>query len=364
MRRLVSAAFILSAWLLFLPSPEVMLAQEPSATPDAAVATPEPVFGGFEFGPVAGTDLATTEKGYFVFDIEPGAEATGQVRLKNPGSVPVVVELEAVDSLTAQAGGSAFAEGTEAPEAVGAWVHTDESLVTLEPDQQVLVEFVVRPPANTEPGQYLAGLTASAVEENEATPEALGANQAGAVLEIRNRYVIAVQVNVPGEWTPSMAITGAEALEQPSGTKLGIHLENDGDVFLQPTGTLVLRNAEATPILEERIEMGTFVTGTDVTYPVTWPGAPVAGEYGVDVELNYADGGIARYSGTFGVSEDAPVAPTPEGAAPQQPAVVTVPAESPIQPWMIYALLALLGAIVVLLVVLVLRGGRNRGRGV
>jgi hypothetical protein len=325
--------------------------------------TPTVPFGGFSIGPVPGADPATTEKGYFVFELQPGAEANGDVRLENPGSEPLVVDLTAVDALTAQTGGSAFAGEAEAPQGVGAWVHPEQTRVALDPGQAATVGFTVRPPADVTPGQYLAGLAASAVEEEAGTPAALGADQAGAVLDVRSRYVIAVEVDVPGEWTPSMAVTGAEAMEVPSGTKLGIHLKNDGDTFLQPKGSLVLRNAEATPILDEPIEKGTFVTGTEVTYPVAWPGAPLAGEYGVDVELAYADGGIARYSGTFGVSEDAPVAPTPEGAAPQQPTVVTVPAQSPIQPWMVYALIALLAAIVVLLVVLVVRGGRNRGRG-
>jgi hypothetical protein len=172
--------------------------------------------------------------------------------------------------------------------------------------------------------------------------------------------VIGVQVDVPGEWVPSIRITGAEALEQMSGTQLGIAMRNDGDTFLKPEGSITLTNADAKLILSQPIKLDTFVTGTEITYPVAWPGIPVGGEYGVDVELNYADGKVARYRGMLTVRDDAPFAPPAPGEE-TQPGLVPAPAPatSPIQPPTPIAIGGLLVLVVILLAATVMYERRN-----
>ncbi len=328
-----------------------------SGTP---AATPAPAVNAFEIGPEPGADPATTAQGFFVYELPAGDDATGSVRVVNPGLAPVTVELAGVDAETAQTGGSAFADAAASPVAAAMWLHLDETQVTLEPGDEKSVAFNVQPPAGTAPGQYLAGITAFVPAVKEAATSDAG--QAGASITMQTRYVIGVQVDVPGEWTPAMTITGANAMEQPSGTRLGITMENTGDTFIKPEGKVALSNAEATPILEQPIQLGTFVTGTNITYPVAWPGVPAGGDYAVDVELNYADDKVATYRGTFNVSDNAPVAQPAPGEEPQpaaQPATAPAPASSFLQPWMIYTIIGLLVLLVVLLVVVLLRGRRN-----
>lgn len=341
--------------------PAVALAQDdaaatPTATPEASafsiVAEPQ-------------DDPAITEQGFFIFELEPGDEATGSLRLENTGAGPVTMELAAADAETAGAGGSAYAGVEAMPAAAGAWVLLDEPRVTLGPGEQTSVGFAVEPPPGTAPGQFLAGIIAYIPAAPEGTPVAIGATQAGASIIMQTRYVIPVQVNVPGEWTPSLTITGASALEYPSGTQLGIAMRNNGDTFLQPEGSVTLSNAAATPILEQPIQLGTFITGTDITYPVAWPGAPQGGEYAVAVELNYAEDKVASYRGLLTVSEDAPVAPPAPGEAPQPavaPVPVPAPTQLPIPMWIIYAIGALLALIAILLILVLVRLFRGGGR--
>lgn len=328
-----------------------------SGTP---AATPVPALSAFEISPEAGADPTTTAQGFFVYQLSAGDEATGSVRVTNPGAAPVTVALAEVDAETAQTGGSAFADAAATPVATAKWLHLDESQVTLGPGDETSVAFTVQPPPGTAPGQYLAGITAFVPAVKEAPTGDAG--QASASLTMQTRYVIGVQVDVPGEWTPALSITGASAMEQPSGTRLGITMRNTGDTFIKPKGKVTLSNAEATPILTQPIALGTFLAGTDLTYPVAWPGAPEAGQYAVDVELNYADDRIATYSGTFTVSENAPAAQPAPGEEPQpavQPAAAPAPAASFLQPWMIYTIIGLLALVVLLLVVLLLRGRRS-----
>ena len=356
MRHAIVLITSLVAFLAFSPGAHAQDAG--SATP---AATPAPAVNAFEVGPEPGADPATTAQGFFVYELAAGDEATGSVRVTNPGTEPVTVELAEVDAETAQTGGSSFADAAATPAAAAMWLRLDESQVTIAPGEQTSVAFTVQPPVDTAPGQYLAGITAFIPAVVEASTS--GANEAGASVTMQTRYVIGVQVDVPGEWTPAMTITGANAMEQPSGTQLGIAMENTGDTFIKPEGKVTLSNADLTPILEQPIALGTFLTGTDLTYPVAWPGAPAGGEYGVDVQLNYGDNQVATYRGMLTVSDNAPVA-APLPGAETQPAVapVTVPVPAPssvIQPWMIMAIIGLLVLMVVLLVVVLLRGRRN-----
>lgn len=352
MRRLVP---LVLALLALLAAPARVPAQEvPIATPAST-----PAASGLEIAPEPQADPDVTAKGYFVYELAPGAEAAGSVRLRNPDDEPVTVEFAALDADTAQLGGTAYRPSDIEPAAVGAWLSLDKSRISLAPGEEALAHFAVRVPEETPPGQYLAGIAAYIPVEREGTPTA-GAASAGASIIVQPRYVLGVEVDVPGEWTPSLTITGANALEQPSGTKLGIAIRNDGDTFLRPRGSVTLSNAEATPILSEPIELGAFITGTDITYPVAWPGVPQGGDYGVEVELHYANDKVARYSGTLTVSDDAPVAQPAPGEESRAAAPAAPPAASPIQPWMLYVIAGLLGLIALLLVLLLIRTRQPR----
>lgn len=336
------------------------------AAQESAPGTPSPesLAPAFSVAPAPQVERSITDKGYFVYELAAGDERTGSVRLENPGEQPVTVELAAVDAQTARLGGNAYGNASDTPVAVGTWLELAKSQVALDPGEEALVEFTIRTPEGIAPGQYLGGISALVPTADQGTPTTDDAGGAGALLSVQPRYVIAVEVDVPGDWEPSMTITGASALEVPSGTKLGIAMENTGDTFIAPQGSVTLTNAQATPILEQPIKMSTFLTGSDIVYPVTWPGAPEAGQYAVDVELNYADDMVATYRGMLTVSDNAPVAQPAPGAEPQpaaQPAAAPVPAASFLQPWMIYTIIGLLALLVILLIVMLLRGRRGSG---
>lgn len=355
---------IIVSLLVILAAPVRALAQDAAGTPVPTADTNQ-----FKVAPEPGADPGTTEQGYFVYQLTPGAEASGRVRVINPGDEPVTIAFAAVDAKTAQRGGSAFADAEVTREAAGAWVDLEAAQVSVEPGDEVSVGFTVRPPEGIGPGQYLAGLAAFVSAEDEKVADA-GESEVGAAVAIRTRYVIGVQVDVPGEWTPSMTITGASVLERPSGAKLGIALHNNGDAFLKPQGSVTLTDAAGSEILNQPIEMGTFLTGTEVIYPVAWPGVPVGGEYGVEVELNYADDEVARYGGVLAISEDIVIAaPEPEEVEPAETAVqaasVPAPVAAPAAPmprtsWNPYLIAGVLSPIVILLVVVLLRTRQPR----
>ena len=322
---------------------------------------------GFSFSPVPPKDPAVTERGYFIYKMTAGAGANGSVLLENTGRHPLTIEIAAVDAMTGQAGGSAFAPSGTKPVAVATWVELAEPSVTVGPGKQKVVGFSVRVPPSTKPGQYLAGIAAHAPDKPSKEAPKRAENQVGAAVNVRTRYVIAVQLDVPGAWAPSLTIPSVSVLEQPSGTHIGVRMRNDGGVFLKPSGSIVMSDSTGRRVLSHPIRMETFVTGTEVTYPVAWPGRPRPGEYSVDVRLSYARGKVAAYNGTLEIK---PPVPPAESDAARQDASVTGPATEPGQrtsklpsgarPWMLYGLGGLLLLVAILLALNLLRGRSRR----
>lgn len=312
----------------------------------------------FAFAPVPADNPAVTAKGYFVYQMQYGSSTSGQVRLRNTGTRPITVELAAVDATTAQTGGSAFA--TEAsPNGIAQWVHLDEQQVTLQPNAEQNVGFTVLAPTSVKPGQYLAGIAALSKNTPSAPAATVTAKQVGAAINLQKRYVIAVQADIAGSWTPALNIDAVNVLARPTGTYIGVQMQNNGTTFIKPSGSLILTSAEGKQILSQPIKMGTFVTGTNVEYPIAWPETPQAGKYKVAVNLTYGDGKTATYSNEVEISsQEAARSAEVAKAAPGAPQVIVQP--SPIKPWMIYGVGGLLALVVVLLTLNLRRAAATR----
>lgn len=314
-----------------------------------------------EWGIVAvpNVDPTITANGYFVYPMQPDTRVSGQILVRNPGLTPVTVDLTTVTAETAQTGGSAFALESGAVGGVAGWIELGQQQATVDPGMEQTVSFSVQTPAGVKPGQYLAGIAAS--EAPSATGEGTAAKaNLGASVTTQTRYVIGVQADIAGTWQASLTIPTVNVLDQPSGTVVGVQLSNDGDIFLKPFGTIRVTDAAGTQLISQQIEMGTFVPGTAVTYPIRWPGTPAAGTYGVAVDLEYAEGKHALYNSTFDVSgaveQHAVERANAQVAA--QPVASVVPAAA-IQPWMFYVVGGLLVLIVLLLLLILLRGRKT-----
>ncbi|HYP38853.1 MAG TPA: DUF3324 domain-containing protein, partial [Chloroflexia bacterium] len=134
------------------------------------------------------------------------------------------------------------------------------------------------------------------------------------------RYVIGVQVDIEGAWTPSLKVDSVALVQQPSGPFIGVHMKNDGTVFLKPSGTIVMTDAAGKRVLEQQIRMGTFVPATEVVYPVRWSGVLASGTYQVQVSLDYDKDGKEVYTSELEVKPAS--APQDKSVAAQEPGTI------------------------------------------
>ncbi|HYP41445.1 MAG TPA: DUF916 domain-containing protein, partial [Chloroflexia bacterium] len=275
---------------------------------------------GFGIAPVPVSDPSVTANGYFVYKLQSSASITGSVMLKNPGSKPLTIQLAAVDAMTAQGGGSAFAASEVAPEGVATWLKFAESSVTLPAGMQKPIDFTVRVPQSAGPGQYLAGISAYIANVPPTAGAAQDGDHLGASVAMQMRYVIGVQVDIEGAWTPSLKVDSVALVEQPSGPFIGVHMKNDGNMFLKPSGTIVMTNTAGRRVLDQPIMMGTFVPATEVMHPVRWSGVLASGTYQVQVSLDYDKDGKEVYTSELEVKPAS--APQDKSVAAQEPGTI------------------------------------------
>ena len=129
-----------------------------SASPSDASGQGQAEETGFRISPVTAADPAITASGYFIYKIQSSTSVTGSVMLKNPGSVPLTVQLAGVDAITAQTGGSAFTTADVTPTKAGTWLKFTETSVTLPAGSVTLVS------ANVSHVPALVGVTSAVVK--------------------------------------------------------------------------------------------------------------------------------------------------------------------------------------------------------
>jgi hypothetical protein len=109
------------------------------------------------------------------------------------------------------------------------------------------------------------------------------------------RYAIGVEVKLPGPRHPAVAFSGASVGREPAGLVFHVNAGNPGNVILKDVHGWVRITQGNRVVATARVQPGTFVSGTTISYPVPAlreepaPGAA----YRVRAALFYA-GGVAR----------------------------------------------------------------------
>jgi hypothetical protein len=239
--------------------------------------------------------------GYYLLELRPGASETQYLRVKNTNRYPIRAVIEAVDAYTSDVTGVALATPGSPKARISRWIVVSSPEVTLAPDEERDVAFRVQVPPGTPPGQYLAAVSASVpVDADAPEDQNLRANQAAFDMSVQLQRAVAVEIDVAGEWAPSLVVTGAEPKATPNGIGLGVHIANEGNAFARGNG--VIRVASTKTDVSFRID--TFVPGTAIVFPVTWTPEVVPGVHRVEVTLNYDGARRTSWSGTLNIAGD------------------------------------------------------------
>ncbi len=235
--------------------------------------------------------------GYFIIRTKPGKLVKQSVVLRNDSQRTLPLQLGAVDTLTGPLGGTSYGLPADPVALTGAWISMGKSELSLAPGSSERVPFEIRVPENATSGQHLAGIAAyvpnEADEQGGAAP-----GEAGAIVTVQTRRVVTVLIELPGPKGPELVISGVDVEARTDSVYLGIAIANEGFGLTVGDGVIELPEHG----FRRSFDVGNFVPGTAISYPIEWEATPAEGEYPVTVEISY-DGGVARYEGTFIVGE-------------------------------------------------------------
>lgn len=249
--------------------------------------------------PGSSTDDAGT---YFVVSSKSGATIRQNLEISSEYNRPIDIRISVVDALTANRGGVAFELADKPVNDMGSWITVERKRLRLASGASTRVPFRVDIPRQTEPGVHLAGLAVELI--NARTPEK-SPGSGGVAIDIESRFVVAVQVDLPGASVAELEISGVEPTVHTRGVTLEVLIENVGFGLTRGEGELELPDED----FEEPLPFGTFVPGTAIRYPVRWERDPAEGEYAARVELRYVEDdpdeltGRAVWEGTFVIGE-------------------------------------------------------------
>lgn len=287
-----------------------------SAQQSTPQATPPQEFGpSFVIHPVDGMD-----GDFFTVEAEAGTTVDLTVVLGNADDEPLELRTYANDVIPVPNGGFAVATHEQIPTGTATWLDYAPEVMSFEPGKGIERTFQLSIPADTTPGQHIAGLVLETAEPLDIEGTTLF-NQIV-------RKAIAVFIIVPGPEQPAFSIDAPEIMQSRQGSSINANVVNSGNVLVKPAGTLELVDSTGEVAYSSPVSMGSVYAGT--TAPLSLrlgPDVP-AGTYTVRIHLtDDATGTTASLDGdavdlmpadapSVALSLDATVAMSPDVSNP------------------------------------------------
>jgi len=276
-----------------------VLAALASVTPVLPAAA-APAGGNGQFGLTPVPDSTGRVAPYFMLTMAAGKSVTDTALVSNEGKVTEKLKLSHATGVTAGNGGSAFSREFLRCSGTGCWVSGLAGEVTLPAGAAEKLQFTVRVPAGTPPGQYLAGLTVEAATPPQSVQ--VGSNgkaTARAVIIERVTVGVAVTVGVLSKMTTRLRIPAVSGEAIGPTARLNMELANTGQTFAHGTG-----KASCTAAGRSRsfaVHASTVLPHDQAVIAVNAPGLPEGVAMPCAVWLRYGNGLIARWAGSVTV---------------------------------------------------------------
>ena len=187
----------------------------------------------------------------------------GWIELRNPGRRRQKVMLERVDGATLDTLGSGYAPPGSRPHGATRWLLVRRHVSWVPAHGRIDIPVVVAVPRGARAGEYLSGMSIAALPATERITRGKGIAIASEV-----RYAIGVLVTVPGRLHPRLELRGARIEMQPPGPVFLLEARNSGNAILRNVHGWVIVTREDRRIAYTRILPGTFVSHSQIAYPV------------------------------------------------------------------------------------------------
>lgn len=232
--------------------------------------------GGVTAGPLHWDPSNPATRSYYIPTIQPGGSFHDYIRVGNPNSDVVDLDVSAVDGITATPSGAVYANRSDPVRKAGVWVTPDQSTLTLAAGAQAQVGFTVRVPADAVPGDHLAGVALENAHAN--------AGSGNISISSVVRTVVGVLVEVPGPAVFSLHV-GAASIQPLTAEGLAsvvVPLTDTGGRLGKPSLTVMLSGPNGYRRSITR-HLDTLLPGDTIDYPFPWPDTLGPGIYTIAV---------------------------------------------------------------------------------
>ena len=290
---------------------------------------------------------------FFELTLNPGETAQLRVEAANFGSGDIEARTYAADVYSIINGGFGADLFTEPASGTTLWLDYPAQVVTLGPQDAVVIDFEVAVPDATPPGEYVAALVIENVEPFRGS---------GAVtVDQINRSAIAVAIDVPGLRRPGLEI-GAVGYH-PAGTQsvVTFAIDNPGNVHLKPAGDFALFDASGRELSAGPVTMDSVYAGIGTLLEAPLADLLAEGDYCAELRLVDEETGAADEIGctAFSVGPAASAAPDASTTA-SRPAPLWLPSTDVLRRAAPFIGMASIGLLLCALVLLVLARRRRR----
>jgi hypothetical protein len=227
----------------------------------------------FVIRPVDGAD-----GDYFTLKADAGTTNKLTVVLGNADDEDLKLRTFANDAVPMINGGFSIADEAVPATGVANWIDYPAETFTFKPSEGIERTFTVTIPADTKPGQYIAGLALQTADPIEVE----GTSMFNQII----RKTIAVFIIVPGPEQPAFELGTPELKTDSAIPRIEIPVINTGNVLVKPAGELTLSDASGETVLTAPIAMGSVYAGTTAPLSVGITTPLPNGDYTLNVQLS------------------------------------------------------------------------------
>ena len=293
-------------------------------------------------------------KGYFEYTIAAGETVQDVLVANNPNDAPLSLNIWTARGVTMAAGGITFAEDSSGP---AQWITLSDAGIVEIPAQTTLnLPFEVAVPAGTPPGEYVAGFLARPEELPAATPlaaEGATGNESSFEVKVVSQVGVTVIITVPWANQCEAAISSLTSTSDKGRWQFAIGMQNTGNMHFNSTGEVIARPVGGgEPIAQKSFEVGYFIPGDTIEYPLFLEPYPTTGDYEIEVNLLTNCGFETVFTQPVSISEENVLQAAAQAQAEGQPSAASEEAAKiQAQAELIRSIGLLVGALVALIIV-------------
>ncbi len=222
-------------------------------------------------------------KSWFIYQLKPGESKDDSITVVNNSDKELSVRVYAVDATTTSDGAFALLNENQRQNDVGSWVSISKDVITIAPRSRIDVPFTISIPKYVTVGDHAGGII---VQEATAPTAA----NAGMALNIVSRVGTRIYETVPGDKVIKLDLTGFAYKIIDTHLVFTFNLVNQGNVILNPTGDLEVKDYTGKTIDKITLgNLGSVFPGkpTAITVASTQT-APIFGQYTAVATVNYS----------------------------------------------------------------------------